>query len=138
MKTQEKKLKELTKQELQNEIDNLSKKSKKYYNLSNVLIYLTLIPTGIAFTIAQIFFIPGLVLTLVFGSIFSLGCYNIYKNYKTEEKMKCVQKELNSRSEKSYTQLAMDDILKETYKPELVKKSNVQNFEKENNNDLEL
>ena len=33
-----------------------------------------------------------------------------------------LQKKLNAKSEEQYTQLAMDDVLKATYKPELVKK----------------
>jgi len=53
---------------------------------------------------------------------------------------KCVE-EIDKLKEKKKTvveQLAMEDVLKESYKPELVKKGKSKSVEKENKNDLNL
>ena len=95
---------------------------------------MTLGPLLAGLCFAFISLVPGLIISGILGALLVVGCALNAKSIKCDELIKKINAELENRVE----QLAMDDILKETYKPELVKKGKSKSVQKENDYDLGL
>ena len=112
----------------------LREDSKSYEDTGAYLTKLNFGPLVAGIVFACIHFVPGLIVSAVFGSMLLTGCVFTVKSVKCDELLKKVNKELEKRPE----QLAMEEFLKETYNPTLVKRTQTKNIEKENNDEFGL
>ena len=132
MKQQKKENKSLEIEDLEKEKECLSKSVKECESFGKFALRLGCVPL-IASIVTSFFNLTiGLCATALFGFIFATGWVNIARSVKLEKRIKEIEQELS----KQPTQLAMDDILKQTYQPNLVKKSKV--VVEDNNNELGL
>ena len=82
--------------------------------------------------------IPGLVLTVSFGSLMIYGYSEILKSANFEKKIVDINKELSNQQSKQLTiEDVVDYVSKQTYEPNVIKKSN-KTTDYENQNDVNM
>lgn len=119
-----KNLKEIPTDELKNQLEELKQKSKSHEEMGKFITSLSIGPLVAAIVFCANYFVPGLVVSGIIGSMFFTGWGLTASSINKDQKIKAIKQELLTRKDfEPYTQLAMNDVLKETHKPELVKKS---------------
>ena len=133
-----KNLKEIPTDELKNKLEELKQKSKSHEEMGKYITSLSIGPLVAAIIFCANYFIPGLIVSGIIGSMFFTGWGLTASSINKDQKIKAIKQELLTRNDfEPYTQLAMQDVLKETHKPELVKKS-IKTKVKDDNNNLSL
>ena len=124
----------LTVSEIKNQLIELKDK-EDFYSYSSKLSFTT------SFSLAAIMMLMSSIIpvTMPIGvGVLGVGLVSTvvcnFKRAKYTDEIARLEEEIKTKVE----QLAMEDILKESYKPELVKKGKSKSVEKENKNDLNL
>ena len=133
-----KNLKEIPTDELKNQLEELKQKSKSHEEMGKFITSLSIGPLVAAIVFCANYFVPGLVVSGIIGSMFFTGWGLTASSINKDQKIKAIKQELLTRNDfEPYTQLAMNEVLKETHKPELVKKS-TKTKDKDIDNNLSL
>ena len=106
-------------EDLEKRIQHLEQKCKSNDDIGSYLKRTSIGPIVAAVGIATVHLIPGLIVGGIFLSMFVVGCGFTYASCKNEKLIEQMCNELSKRPK----QLAMDEILQETYKPQLINKS---------------
>lgn len=134
---------------MKKDLSNLSKEElekyiKKLRGKGNICMLTgkTLFILGLCSLIFSLLLNTAIVPLLISLSITGAGIYAAWgicvSGVNCSKKADALQKNLNENNKEQNVQLAMDDVLKETYKPTLVKKSKTKKVIKEHNDDLSL
>ena len=116
-----KNLKEIPTDELKNQLEVLKQKSKSHEEMGKFITSLSIGPLVAAIVFCANYFVPGLVVSGIIGSMFFTGWGLTASSINKDQKIKAIKQELLTRNDfEPYTQLAMNEVLKETHKPELV------------------
>ena len=133
-----KNLKEIPTDELKNQLEKLKQKSKSHEETGKMMTSTTIGPLVAAIMFCAMYPTAGAIITGIFGAMFLTGWGFTASSVNKDMQIKEIKKELSTREDfEQYTQLAMNEVLKQTYKPNLIKKS-TKNKIQDNENDLSL
>ena len=121
-------------EELNEKLELLKLDSKSNEETGAFLTKLSLGPFVAGLVFAFLHLIPGLIISGILGTFLVTGCVFTAKSVKCDELIKKINEELQKRP----TQLAMEEILNNTYKPTPVKKGKTKNATKEQKDELGL
>lgn len=122
-----------TTEDLQKEYKTLKEKSKNNEENGKALTSTMIGPFVASIIVSSINIILGLIAVGIFGAAFLTGWGLTCSSINLDKKADNIKAELDKRPQETYTQIAMDKVLEDTYKPNFVKKSK-QNIEEKDNN----